>query len=320
MPIRENLVKAKRVSEKPIIVPIKEHAWEAKATFNPAAIYLADKVHLVYRAMSEDNVSVFGYAVSSNGVHIDYRDEEPMYLPRESFEQRSTPGSNSGCEDPRLTKIGDKIYMLYTALDGKGPPRVALTWIKAQDFLDQEWHWAKPVLITPPGIDDKDACIFPEKINGKYFIIHRSGNDIDGAFSETLDFDGQAWIEEFGWIVPREGMWDSRKVGTAAPPIKTERGWILFYHGFSEKDKIYRVGAVLLDLADPTKILARSDEPVLEPETAYEKVGEVPNIVFPCGSVVIGEKIFMYYGGADKVVGVATIGIEELLKDLEALI
>ena len=210
--------------------------------------------------------------------------------------------------------------MLYTALGGKSPPRVALTWIKEKDLLDQKWHWSKPVLITPPGIDDKDACIFPEKIAGKYFIIHRSGNDIDGAFSETLDFDGQTWIEEFGWIAPREGMWDSRKVGTAAPPIKTERGWILFYHGVSEKDKTYRVGVVLLDLTDPTKIIARLDEPILEPEAAYEKEGEVPNVVFPCGTVVIGKKLFMYYGGADKVVGVATIGIEELLKDLEARI
>ncbi|MFH1162170.1 MAG: hypothetical protein V1696_02755 [Candidatus Jorgensenbacteria bacterium] len=312
------IVELIRAKENPIIIPNPEHSWESKATFNPAAIYLEDKVHLVYRAMSEDNTSVFGYATSKDGVHIDYRSPKPIYIPREPFEQKFQPGGNSGCEDPRLTKIGSKIYMPYTAFDGKNPPRVALTWILAKDFVKQKWAWAKPVLISPPDIDDKDACIFPEKINGQYFIIHRSGDDIDSAFSPTLDFDGKTWIEEYRWISPRAGMWDSKKTGIAAPPIKTKKGWILFYHGVSGEDGFYRVGAILLDLADPTKIIARSDEPIFEPETDYEKEGQTPNVVFPCGAVLIKDKFFLYYGGADKVVGVATIGKDELLKNLES--
>ncbi|MBU3968748.1 hypothetical protein KJ991_00850 [Patescibacteria group bacterium] len=313
---KEKPVKAVRARENPIIIPVLGHSWESKATFNPGAIYLDGKIHLIYRAMSGDNTSVLGYATSKDGIHINYRSKDPVYSPREPFEQKLTPEENSGCEDPRLTKIGSKIYMLYTAFDGKNPPRVALTWILAKDFVKQKWAWAKPVLISPPDIDDKDACIFPEKINGKYFIIHRIGDDIDSAFSPTLDFDGQTWIEEYRWIYPRAGMWDSKKMGIVAPPIKTKKGWILFYHGVSEEDRFYRVGAVLLDLADPTKIIARSDEPIFEPETDYEKIGQVPNVVFPCGAVLIRDKIFLYYGGADKVVGVATIGKEELLKNL----
>lgn len=311
------IVELIRAKENPIIIPISEHSWESKATFNPAAVYLEDKVHLVYRAMSEDNTSVLGYATSQDGVHFDYRSSKPAYVPRESFEQKQVPGGNSGCEDPRLTKIGNKIYMLYTAFDGKNPPRVALTWILAKDFVKQKWTWAKPVLISPPDIDDKDACIFPEKIKGRYFIIHRSGDDIDSAFSPTLDFDGKTWLEEYRWILPRAGMWDSKKVGIAAPPIKTKKGWVLFYHGVSGEDGFYRVGACLLDLEDPTKVIARLDKPLFEPETDYEQKGIISNVVFPCGAVLVGEKIFVYYGGGDKVVGVATVKIEDLLKSLE---
>jgi len=312
----KSAVKFLRAKENPIITPKKENDWEKKATFNPAAIYLERKVHLLYRAQSSDNTSVLGFAESRDGFRIDYRSPKPVYVPREPFEQKLANGGNSGCEDPRLSKIGDKIYMLYTASDGKNPPRVALTWILADNFLQQAWDWAKPVLISPPDLDDKDACILQEKIKEKYMIIHRSGDDIDFAFCEDLNFNG-TWLEEYRWIAPRKGMWDSEKVGIAAPPIKTEDGWILLYHGVSQEDRFYRVGAVLLDLEDPTKIIARADEPLLEPETPYEKLGQIPNVVFPCGAVVIGEEIFMYYGGADQVVGVATLKVEELLKMLK---
>ncbi len=310
-------IKLIRAKENPIIVAKKEHSWEFKATFNPSALYLDRKIHIVYRAMSEDNTSVLGYAASKDGIHIDYRSPEPIYTPREPFEQKLQPQGNSGCEDPRLTKIGNKIYMLYTAFDGKNLPRVALTWIKVSEFLKQKWNWSRPVLISPPDIDNKNACVFPEKIKGKYFIIHRSGNNIDSAFSSSLNFDGKTWIGEYNWIFPRAGMWDSKKVGIAAPPIKTKEGWILFYHGVSEEDKFYRVGALLLDLKDPTKIIARSDEPLLEPEMQYEKEGQVPNVIFPCGAVLVGNKIFVYYGGGDQVVGVATTNVNQLLKVLK---
>lgn len=309
---------ATRTNENPIIVPNSAHPWEAKATFNPGALYLDGTVHLMYRAQSSDNTSVFGYAQSKDGIHIDARSQEPVYVPREAFEQKQISGGNSGCEDPRLTVIGNKIYMLYTAFDGKNVPRVALTSIFEEDFLRQKWNWAQPVLISPPDLDDKNACIFPEKIGDKYFIIHRNGNNIDSAFVKTLNFDGKTWIEEYNWIFPRAGMWDSKKVGIAAPPLKMKEGWILLYHGISEEDSKYRVGAILLDINDPTKILARSDEPILAPETKYEKEGLVSNVIFPCGAVLIGNRIFIYYGGADRVVGVATIEYKKLLDDLNA--
>ncbi|PIP86477.1 hypothetical protein COV42_01490 [Candidatus Campbellbacteria bacterium CG11_big_fil_rev_8_21_14_0_20_44_21] len=306
-----------RAKENPIIAPLKNHPWEAKAAFNPGALYEDGKVHILYRAMSEDNTSVFGYAASADGIHIDYRHSEPVYEPRESFEQKLVPGGNSGCEDPRLTKIKDTVYMLYTAFDGKHPPRIALTSISLKNFLAQVWDWTKPVLISPPEFDNKDACVFPEKVKGKYLIFHRFGNNIDITLTPSLDFDGKTWLEEHIWLSPRRGMWDSLKVGIAAPPIKTKEGWVLFYHGVSEEDRYYRVGAVLLDLNNPTKIISRTNEPILSPETPYEKTGQIPNVVFPCGVALIGKKVFVYYGAGDSVVGVAAVELEKLLSELQ---
>jgi predicted GH43/DUF377 family glycosyl hydrolase len=308
--------KLTRFTENPIITPQKKHAWESKCTFNPAAVYLGGKVHLIYRAVSENDTSVFGYASSKDGVHIDYRSPEPIYVPRESFEQKSPQGGNSGCEDPRLTKIDDKIYMCYTAFDGN-IPRVALTRIPVKDFLQKKWNWSKPVLISPADLNDKNALIFPEKIRGKYLIVHRVGYDIDYSYSDTLDFKGETFLEEQRWIYTRKGWWDSRKVGAAAPPIKTKDGWIMLYHGISDDDGAYRVGAVLLDLKSPTKILGRTINPILEPETSYEKKGLIASVVFPCGNVILGNKLFVYYGGADRVVGVAAIEVKKLLKALK---
>ena len=307
-------IKFTRAKENPVLEPVKSHPWESKAVFNPAAIYEAGKVHLVYRAMSEDNTSVFGYASSQDGAHFNERLPNPIYVPRESFEMKLTPGGNSGCEDPRITKIGDLFYMCYTAFDGQHSPRVALTSISVKNFLEKRWKWARPVLISPPDYDDKDAAIFPERVNGKYLIFHRLGNDMDIHFSPHLDFDGHTWLEETVWFQRRHGLWDDKKVGIASPPLKIKAGWILLYHGVSGTSGKYRVGAALLDLKNPAKILGRTDYPVFEPEAEYEKTGIVSNVVFPCGAVLLDKTIFMYYGGADKVIGAATLDVGNLLK------
>lgn len=302
----------------PILSCIPENPWEAKAVFNPAAIYLDKKVHILYRAMSEDNTSVVGYATSKDGINIDYRHPEPIYVPRESFEQKLIPGGNSGCEDCRIVQVGDRIHMFYTAFDGRNPPRVAMSSISKDDFLAQEWRWEKPILISPPGIDDKNSATFPVKFNGKHAIIHRIGVDINISFHKQLDFIAKdEWLEGNRWISPRKGMWDSRKIGISAPPILTKDGWVMLYHGVSEKDSHYRVGAILLDEKNPLVILARTNEPLLEPETFNERVGQVPNVVFPCGAVVIKNEIYIYYGEADQTVGTAKINIDKLLKILK---
>jgi predicted GH43/DUF377 family glycosyl hydrolase len=242
--------------------------------------------------------------------------DSPVYIPRESFELKKIAGGNSGCEDPRLTKIGKNIYMCYTAFDGIGPPRVAVTSITEKNFLLKNWQWEKPVLITPAGFDDKDTCILSEKTKGKYFILHRVGSEICGDYLKSLDFTKETIRKCIRIMGPRINKWDGEKVGISAPPLKTKYGWLLLYHGISKNSHTYRLGATLLDLNDPAIVLSRLSDPIFEPKESYEKVGVVNNVVFPCGMTERDGVLYIYYGGADTVVGVATIELDILLRAL----
>ena len=306
----------KRGLMNPIIIPKSENAWEATATFNPAAIYLKNKVHILYRTLSSDNTSFIGYAMSKDGYSVNERLNNPIYVPREDFEMKKVSNGNSGCEDPRITMIGKNLYLCYTAYDSIGPPRVAVSSISVKDFLVKNWNWSKPILITPPGFDDKDTCIFPEKLKDGYFVLHRVGNEICGDYLRTLNFENDVINKCIRIIGPRMNSWDGLKVGISAPPIKTKYGWILLYHGVSKAHNTYRVGVLLLDLKDPAIILARSADSIFEPETDYEKYGVVNNVVFPCGMIQKGDTLFIYYGGADKVTGVATMKLSVMLDAL----
>ncbi|MBW2998090.1 hypothetical protein KY321_01000 [Candidatus Woesearchaeota archaeon] len=314
LPEKIKNLKVTRFDGNPIIEPTN-NSWENFATLNPTSIYLDGKFHILYRAMGNDMTSTVGYATSKNGVDIDYRSETPIYIPTQDFEMKKLKNGNSGCEDARITKLGNKIYMFYTAYDSINHPRVAFTWIKEDDFVNKRWNWAKPVLASPPYTDNKDACLFPEKIDGKYYILHRTGTGIDLSTYTNLDFSEDKYLEETKWLSRRRGWWDEVKIGISATPIKTKKGWLVFYHGI-KKDHSYHVGAFLLDLKDPFKLIARTGEPIFSPEKSYEKVGIVNNVVFPCGVTEKDGTLFIYYGGADKVTGVATIELNDLLKKL----
>jgi beta-1,2-mannobiose phosphorylase / 1,2-beta-oligomannan phosphorylase len=300
----------------PIITPRPGYFWEQGGTINPAAIELNGMIHILYRAVSDKNVSTIGYAMSHDGLSIDERLEKPIYFPRMPFEIKAGSDRDYGCEDPRVMKIGDRVYMTYTAYDGS-TPRVAVSSISEGDFLARRWgQWSEPRIITPPGIADKDAAILPERFRNRYMIFHRVGESVCADFVSTLDFAEEVVDECIEIIDPRRGMWDGGKVGISAPPVKTDRGWLLLYHGVSWSTT-YRVGAVLLDLNDPTVILARTAIPLFEPEEEYERKGLVPNVVFPCGLVVRGNTAYIYYGGGDSVIGVATVKMSVLLQMLE---
>ena len=304
-----------RFEKNPILLPIKDHPFESRAVFNPAAIELDGKIHILYRAMSADNTSTVGYAVTSDGIHIDERLDVPIYGPRESFEKKGVPGGNSGCEDPRIVEIDNRLYMTYTAYDGIHPPTVAITSIATKDFLIRNFNWAKPIVITPSEVDDKDSCLIPEKFNDKYVFLHRIGTDICADYFKTLDFNVEKVSKCIEVLKPRPGMWDGKKVGIAAPPIKTKKGWLLFYHGVSDRSN-YRVGVALLNLKNPIEVIARTTDAVLMPEMKYEIEGQVPNVVFPCGVVIRKNTVFIYYGGGDSVVAVATMELSEILRAL----
>ena len=170
---------------------IRTSTWESKATFNPAALFDAGKVHLLYRAIGDSDVSVLGHASSEDGRRFE-RSKAPAYQPREAFEgvnpgecrrtgrlpYFSGGGGRGGCEDPRLAQIGDRVYLIFTAFNGWDSIRIALTSIGVDDFRSQRWNWAKPVLISPPGEIHKNWVLFPEKIGGKYAILHSISPEI----------------------------------------------------------------------------------------------------------------------------------------------
>ena len=264
--------------------------------------------------MSWDNTSTIGCAVSEDGFHFAQVGDEPVYVPREDFEKKSEPNGFSGCEDPRMTKVGDRYYMFYTAYDGL-VPKVAMTSIKVDDLVHKRWRWARPVVISNPKKKKKNACLFPAKIDGKYVILHRAaGHEIAIDFVDDLDRLKIGYeLEKEAVITPREDSWDSAKIGIAGPPIKTDKGWLLIYHGVSKFDHNYRLGYMILDLNDPFHVLYRSPYPILEPEFDYEKYGIVDNVVFSCGAVLKDGVVYLYYGGADKVMAVATLELEKLL-------
>ncbi|OGD69757.1 hypothetical protein A3I18_00790, partial [Candidatus Campbellbacteria bacterium RIFCSPLOWO2_02_FULL_35_11] len=307
-----------RYPKNPILKPSLKNDWEAKAVFNAGALYENKKIHLFYRAMSHDNTSTIGYVNSTNGFVIKEKFDQPVYKPRKDFENKKVAGGNSGCEDARLTRIGDTIYMTYTAFNGIDAPRVALTTISFDDFTKKNWNWSEPILISQPNLDDKDAAIFPKKINGKFVVLHRPNSEsilID--FLDDLDFKNGKYLNGTVLMSPRPENRDNKKIGINGPPIETKDGWLLLYHGLSKSDGKYHLWSALLDLKDPTKVIARSKHPIFEAEMLYEKSGIVKNVVFSNGAILKGDTLFVYYGGADKVLGVATIKISKLIKDLK---
>lgn len=308
----------------PIILPVKENDWEAWQTFNPGVILLKDRIHFLYRAIGQDGVSRLGYASSKDGFKIDERLPFPVYEHRRghyvlNFYSFASGGSFGGAEDPRIVQVNgeDTLYMTYTACD-EGL-RIGFTSIKVQDFLNKNWKWRPAVLISPPGEKHKNWVIFPDKINGKYAILHTISPKIGVAYFDDLEFDGTTYIQSYfsGKCEGNGCLWESYMRGAGAPPIKTKYGWLVFYHALDKNDPgKYKAGAMLLDLNEPTKILYRSSKPVLEPEEVYENEGFKPGIVYVSGAVVKDGKLLVYYGGADSYVNLAYADLEEFLQNL----
>ncbi len=301
----------KKSRNNPIIAPRPEVSWESRATFNSAAIYEDGKVHFLYRALGDKDLSVLGYATSKDGVNIDFRSDLPAYIPREPFE---TPGGNKfntiaqhfvsgggygGIEDPRITRIEDKVYLTYVAFDGATPPRVAISSINIDNFLKNDWEkWETPKLISAPGMVNKSAVVLPRKINGKYVVMHRVYPNILVDYLDDLNFD--EYLKGHYFIPPRKNFWDSKKVGAGAPPIETKDGWLLIYQSVGYQDPSrYKIGAMMLDINNPAKVLYRTHMPIIEPEEDYENNGFKSGVVYPCGGVVMKDKLNIYFGGSD---------------------
>ncbi|HVA97171.1 MAG TPA: hypothetical protein VND99_05950 [Candidatus Acidoferrales bacterium] len=337
-PIPPNGIKDKNIQillkkhhQNPIISPDPNHKWESRATFNSAALFEDGKVHFVYRALGDSDLSVLGYATSKDGLTIDEKSEEPIYIPREPFETPggavfktfadhfASGGGYGGIEDPRITKVEDKIFMTYVAFDGANPPRVALTSIPVDQFLNRQWDkWERPKLISAPGMVNKSAVLFPEKINGKYVMLHRVYPNILMDTLDDLKFADDKFLTGHYFIPPRKKHWDSKKVGAGAPPMKTKDGWLLIYQSVGYQDPgRYKIGAMLLDKKDPTKVLYRTNNPILSPEEHYENGGFKAGVVYPCGAVLKDNKLLVYYGGGDTFVNAAEADLDKFLYQMK---
>ncbi len=306
-----------RYQGNPILNPIKDHYWESKYVLNAAALRIDDRVYILYRAYGDDEVSRIGMAVS-DGFKILERLPDPIFIPVNEKEKK-------GCEDPRTVIIDDEIYMMYTAYDGV-IAQISAASIKVEDFLQRRFdRWIRKGLAFKD-VWNKDAILFPEKIQGKYVIYHRIEPSIWVSYMDKLEFPVPR--ERHAIIMgPRSGrMWDSLKIGSGTQPIKTRYGWLMIYHGV-DRQMVYRLGVILVDLNNPELLIYRSPNSILQPEEDYE-IGSgtgswVPNVVFTCGAVAASNKeilddndeILVYYGAADTHIGVATATLADLIPE-----
>jgi predicted GH43/DUF377 family glycosyl hydrolase len=292
-----------RFSDNPILLPVEKNPWESRAVFNAGAIYLDNKVHLLYRAMGNDNISRLGYATSLDGYTIKERFDQPVFAP-------ATQSESNGCEDPRITEVEGQLVLTYTALREYNHLQVyqiALTTIAIEDFIARQWKWGTRRLPFP-GVRNKDALVFPEKFQGKFMMLHRIEPDICIAYSEDMAH----WCDIAAVMSPQPDGWDNWKIGVGGTPVKINEGWLVIYHGISV-ERLYSLGIAILDKDHPEHVLYRSKEHILAPKEDYERFGKVPNVVFSNGNVIIDGRLFIYYGAADQALCVATVKMDELL-------
>ena len=328
----------KKYENNPILSPNPANNWENLVVCNPGAWYENGLFHLLYRAAGDDEKHVirFGLATSRDGYNFSRVNELPVFGPSEE-------GPDSGCiEDARIVKFDDYYYVTYAFRPF--PPgqywKFAHDEVLTHDYglnapaflrknisntglaLTKDFKsWIRLGRITQSNLDDRDVIIFPEKVKDKFVMLHRPKEWVGAAWGPKFPAIWLCFSDDLlNWSEPStmlmqgiDGGWEE-KIGGSTPPLKTNDGWLVLYHGVENGGTgYYRVGAVLLDLEDPSKILGRTKEPIMEPEYDYEMNGFYKGCVFPTGNVIVNDTLFVYYGGADKYVGVATCPVQELI-------
>jgi len=287
-----------RLSAQPIISP-REDGWESAGTFNPSVVVHDGKFVMLFRAQDRNGTSRLGYAESNDGIHFQRR-SQPVFSPEAEYEE------NGGVEDPRLVQFGNTYYLTYTGYNKKNAQLCLAT---STDLI----HWQRKGILLPAYKGNwnvrwtKSGAIVPQKLGGKYWMYFL------GTSSDKRDQTGLAYSTDLlHWteataapVLPaRAGEFDSRVVEPGPAPIITSDGILLVYNGADDK-LVYRTGIAIFSKRDPRKLLWRSDQPVFSPKLDWEEKGQVPNVVFVEGMVKKGNRYLLYYGGADKYVGVA---------------
>lgn len=333
-------VKLKRYEGNPILKPRVGSWWECAVTTNPGAWYDAEKkeVLMLYRASAADEIHkvYLGLAVSKDGYHFERASDEPVAVPSDGFD--------AGCvEDPRIVKFGEWYFVVYasrpfpagrywlkTPNEQWKPPYATKDWpISLRESLSSSGLLLSKDLrtfkragrITDPTLDDRDAILFPEKIRGKFALLHRPMTWVGPKYGTekpaiwiSFSDDVMKWPRS-KLLAKAQYPWEG-KIGGSNPPIRTDAGWLTIYHAVGP-DLRYRLGAMMLDLRDPTKVLHRSPDCLIQPEADYELDGYYQGVIFPCGNVVMDGTLFVYYGAADKYVGVATCPLQDLVDYLK---
>ncbi|MCE3199783.1 glycoside hydrolase family 130 protein [Paenibacillus sonchi] len=332
-------MKINRHPENPIVVPGK-YDWRLATVFNPAVIKDGGKFYMIERTAGSLTPckNFLGLLESEDGVHFTHVKEEPVVTP----DMLGFPYGS--VQDPRIVKIGDMFYMTFAlrpcAMNyyptGTGIPERSIPEYP-DGWGEEEGHWlTRSILMssrnltdweyvsttTPLEINDRNNMLFPEKIGGRYALLRRPEEYIGEAYGTeqaaiwiSYSDDLKSW-EAPTLLAKAENGWENKKIGASTPPIRTEHGWLLLYHGV-DSDTVYRLGAMLLDLENPSKVIARTKEFIMEPETYYEKFGyQIPNVIFPTGCVLDEGILHIYYGVTDTAIALATVPLSEMLEHL----
>ncbi len=321
----------KRPDANPILKPCS-NLWESVSVMNPAAIYLDGRIHLIYRAIGADGVSRLGYASSEDGVTFDTVLPYPVYaalnpsgiagsLRHYSPVLYPSGGSWGGVEDPRIVEIDGRIYITFNLFDN-WILRIGVISMSKEDFIKHRFNqWEGPTILSNSG-REKNWVLFPEKIYGKFAVLHGIIDGDDNRVRiEYIDDLTKLSEQKIDTVDPQKVpdkniAWHIHVRSAGAPPLKTPYGWLVLYHAHdADEPNRYKLGAMLLDLEDPTKILHRAPHPILEPDADYENDGK-PGIVYVCGTVIKDGVLFVYYGGADKITAVASTLAEDFLQTL----
>jgi beta-1,2-mannosidase len=287
-----------RASDTPILSP-QGDGWESAGTFNPSVVFFHGKFVMLYRAQDRAGTSRLGYAESTDGVHFQRR-PQPVLSPEMDYEK------DGGVEDPRLVKFGRTFYLTYTGYNKKDAQLCLAT---SKDLV----HWKRRGVILPAYKGKwytgwtKSGAIVPEKIDGKYWMyFHGISSAKLGQVGLASSTDLIHWTEALDQpiLAARPGNFDSAVVEPGPAPLLTPTGIILVYNG-ADDHVVYRTGFAVFDRKDPSHLLMRTSDPIFAPEKDWEKVGQVPNVVFVEGAAPQGDHYLFYYGGADKYIGVA---------------
>ena len=292
-----------RMSDKPVLEPIKDHQWEKAAVFNAAMVHVNGVFHMIYRATDIGGHDKYGHYINTLGYAVS-KDLLTWHRRSKPILSNDVPQELRGPEDPRIVKIENTYHMTYTGFGDRMPEDYRICLASSYDLIHWERHG---VMLDEP---NKNASLFPEKIDGRYCMFHRRHPDIWVCFSDNM----KHWEDHKKVMSPIHESWNQARIGIAGPPVKIKDGWFLIFHGVDEKNH-YRLGAALLDYKDPTKVLFRQAEPIIEPELSWEINGFIPNVIFSCATVLHEKRVYCCYGGADTVIGMAYIDLKEIKFD-----